>query len=420
MYGCWLSKAEGEVIKTLVRRRGGEVVDRLEDADVVVVHTCAVRGDTERRMFKRIRELEELRKVRGYKLVISGCLVNVRPATISKLSPEASLVEASRVEEMWRAIESKGRERVIRSYSGSRSILPEYAGGVRYIVPIQTGCIGRCAFCIEPIARGPARSYPEELILERVREAVRKGAKEVYLTGQDVACYGVDTGSSLPSLLSRILEEVDGEYFIRLGMMEPSLVKEFASELAPLYRDRRVYEYLHLPLQSGSNKVLELMRRRYTVEEYEAVVREFRRRSPELNLATDMIVGFPGEGEREFEESMAFLEKIRPDKVHVARYTIRPFTEGSLMEQVPEPVKKRRSKSMSELALRIAYEKNSKYVGKRLEVLVNDSGPKGGFAARTKNYKMVILDCPGLKLGEVVEARIVGATPVCLLGEVVS
>ena len=199
-------------------------------------------------------------------------------------------------------------------------------------------------------------------------------------------------------------------------MMEPWLVRGFARELAELIRDERVYRHLHLPVQSGDDRVLKLMYRRYTVSQFKELVSYFRKMVESVSIATDVIVGYPGEDEGAFQNTVRLVEEVKFDKVHVARYTLRPFTPAYLMAQVPAHVKKARSKVLSEVVFRVTAEVNKRYVGSEAEALVTDRGFKGrGFVARLSNYKPVVLQ-EELKVGERVKVRIVDATPIYLIG----
>jgi len=288
-YGCWLNKAASEAIKQVVKAAGGVIVENVEAADTVIVNTCAVRGDTERKMLDRVGRLSSL----GKRVCVTGCLVNVRPYTISRLAPTASIIDPG---ELHRVAEflAGGNPKVARS--GAKAIpIYEYRGGVRYILPVEVGCLGSCGFCVERVVRGPGvLSLDVEEAVRLVRGAVRGGVKEVYLTGQDLAAYGADRNLNIAMLLRAILEEVDGDYRIRLGMMEPWLLSGVAEELAELMRDYRVYKYLHIPVQSGDDGVLRMMNRRYTVEQYERLVGVFRGILGEASIVTDIIVGYPG------------------------------------------------------------------------------------------------------------------------------
>ncbi len=418
-YGCWLNKGESKIVESIIRRRGAEIVNTPEQANVVIINTCAVRGETEYKMLRRIRELEKLRGKYGFRLIISGCIVNVRPYTISKISPEASLIESDAIEEVANAVLSDKRVTIIRQYNARRKVLPRHMGEVTYVVPIQTGCLGTCTFCIERVSRGRGvKSYPLDLIVNAVKDAVKGGAREIYLTGQDVATYGVDLGYTLIDLLKTILSEVKGDYRIRLGMMEPWLVSRFVKQLAEIMYDQRVYNYLHLPVQSGDNGVLRLMGRKYSITGYEKLVRVFRDKLGRLCLVTDIIVGFPGEKEGAFRNTLELLERIKFDKVHIARYTLRPFTKAYMLPQIPEPEKKRRSRIASEIALRIAYEINRGYIGYVADAVVTENTPKGSFIARTPEYKPVILE-EGVKPGEIVKVKVIDATPIYLIGRII-
>ncbi len=412
-YGCWLNKALAAYIRQLVAREA-VIVERAEEADAVIVNTCAVRAESERKVLARLRELARM----GKRVAVTGCLVNVRPYSIVEAAPGASLIEPSCLDEIEKFLRGEDVW-CVREYRRA-AFAARYNGGVRFAVPIQVGCTGSCSFCVEPIVRRGVASLEPDRVVELVADAVRRGAKEVYLTGQDVAAYGVDLGTRLTDLLQRILSEVDGEYRLRLGMMEPWMVSRLARDLAALMRDRRVYKYLHLPLQSGDDGVLKLMRRKYTVSEYEQLVSFFRREVGELSVVTDMIVGFPGETQEAFMRSVEAVRRLRFDKVHVARYTFRPFTPAYVAgNTVPEPEKKRRSRVLSQVALRVAAEVNSSYVGRELYALVCERGEREGtLVARTDAYKPVVVP-EGAKLGEWVKVRIRGFTPLHLIGEVV-
>lgn len=406
-YGCWLAKADAEIIR---QRLGYEKVSAAEEADLILVYTCAVREDGEVRQMARIKELTFL----GKDMIIAGCLARLRPYTIKTVAPRAKLLYPAEVE--------GGREREMR-------ILPRYDGGLIYTVPLQVGCLGNCAFCATKYTRGGAgyvKSADPDDVIRHVKEAVAKGAREIYLTGQDVITYGFDMrwrpGWSLADLLERMLREVEGEYRVRIGMSEPWVFEKFADQLLDIVkRDHRVYRYFHLPVQSGSDRVLKAMGRRYTVDEYRALVRKVRRElGDHVFVATDIIVGFPGEDEEDFAASVKLVEELQFDKVHVARFSPRPFTEAAVMpRQVPDAEKKRRSKILSQVALRVAHLRNGLRVGQRDVVLV-DEVDHGLVVGRTSDYRQVVVkrgSGDGL-MGRFVGVTLVAASPVYLYGEV--
>ena len=415
-YGCWLNRAEADVMRTLMEREGAEVVGDPALADVIILNTCAVRWDTERRMLRRAGELHWIARRRGAKLVIAGCLARVRPARLSKVAPTASLLSPDRIEGIVDVVASPEREVRLLETNAPRRVLPEFRGGIRYVVPIQTGCVGSCAFCVGRVARPRLKSYDPASIVERVREAVARGAKEIYLTGQDVASYGLDIGTNIVELLEGLLSEVDGDYMVRVGMMEPSLVMRFVDGLVEAFRDERVYKYLHVPAQSFDDHVLVLMGRGYAYDDFRGLVEEFRRKIPDVTVATDLIAGFPGEDEEAFRNTLERLWEVQPDKVHVARYTIRPFTKAAYRRQVPEAVKSVRTRALAAEAFKVTMVRNLRYLGSVADALLSSEGyRRGSLVARLRNYRPAVLPArEGLRLGEWVRVRVVGCTPIDL------
>jgi len=413
-YGCWLNRADSEVVRFLLKSSGHEVAESLEEADAVVVNTCAVRAETERKIAKRLRELEAwcLQKP-SRRLVVAGCLARSRPAFTAFNAPSASILGPNALHRLCEALES----RVVDVGPDRRLFLklPDYDGSKRFIVPISVGCLGSCSYCIMPISRGRLTSYPPRQLVELFHRAVAGGAREIYLVAQDLSAYGVDIGLRLPHLLREMLK-AQGDYFVRLGMMEPSTLLPIAEDMADIYREPNVYKYLHLPLQSGSNRVLEVMRRRYRVEEFVKLVDFIRNSVDDLFFATDVIVGFPTESEEDFEETLKVIERLKPDKVHVARYTMRPFTPAASLPQLSDGVKKRRSRVLSELVEEITLRRNLAYVGREVKVFLTDRAPRGGLAGRMASYRPVVVRCDRDLLWSFVDVVIEEARPHVLVG----
>lgn len=406
-YGCWLNVGDSEIMASLLERAGYGRARSLDEASIIIVNTCAVRNDTERKMLRRLRELSALSKREGKALVVAGCLPTYRPALVARTSPHASLLTTDAIEKVVEAVGSKGgffTGRGVRKWLQ----LPSLRAEGRVVVPIAVGCLGSCAYCVGPLARGPLRSYPLEEVVGKVKEAVEAGVKEVFLVAQDAAAYGLDTGSSLPSLLKAICQ-VEGDFMVRIGMMEPSTTSKIIDGLLDAYEDPKVYKFLHLPLQSGSDKVLKEMSRHYNVESFFELVRAYRSRFPEGFLATDIMVGLPGEEEEDFQETLRVIEQIEPDKVHVARFTPRPLTPAASMKQPPEWVKKRRSRQASVLVDKITLKRNQRWLGRALEVLATEL-TASSTKSRARNYKLVVVDSE-LKPWSWAKVKVVEAHP---------
>lgn len=413
-YGCWLNKADSNAVATLLREHGHEIVRDLEGADVVIINTCAVRSATERRIVKRLHEIELWKRARDGRVIVLGCLAKARPAFIAYHSPSASIIGPNALSSVLKAL----KERVIDMGPDKREsfILSKHYESRRLILPIAVGCLGSCTYCIMPIARGKLSSCPPEDVIRAFYDAIAKGVKEVYLVAQDLAAYGIDINYNLPRLLQELLK-CEGDYMLRLGMMEPSSLASIIDDMIRLYSNPRIYKYLHLPLQSGSNRILKLMNRRYTTEQFMEMVKLFRSTIPDIFIATDIIVGFPTETEEDFEETCKIVEKISPDKVHVARYAMRPFTLASSMPQLSDFVKKSRSRKLSEIVKEITLKTNLRYVGKELEVLLTDVAPKRGLLGRTVSYRPVVVkNCSQDMLWRRVTVLIEEAHPHILVG----
>ncbi len=412
-YGCALNKADTALMKSLLSASGHEIVQTIEDADVVIINTCTVRKDSEERILKRLSVLKNLN---GKKLIVAGCMAAAQPYTILKYVPNASLLSPQNVTEVVSLIESSAPKYLV---GGERDVsyLEPYLEDRVATIPIAEGCLGDCAFCIVKIARRRLRSYRPGLIVRAVRKAIEQGALEIDLTAQDTGSYGIDLGNvRLPDLVRRVLDEVNGDYMIRIGMMNPDTILDVLDDLIEILRDRRVFKYVHLPLQSGSDKVLRIMKRKYSVDEYREIVKELRSKVEGITVATDIIVGHPGEDDEDFEMTIGVVKELMFDKVHIAQYTPRPRTEAAAMKQVPEGVKKARSTALALLVEEIGIRQNSEYIGSLARVLVATRSFRGDALGRTFNYRPVVIKEPRSFRGYGI-VRIVGATFFDLRGE---
>ncbi len=385
-YGCALNRGDSAIMATVLSERGHEITENLNEAEVVIINTCAVRLETEERMKQRIRELRRT----GKRLVVAGCLAGALPATVSALAPMASIVGPQAVERIAEVVESPERQVILE---GTKAVkVPRMFEGKIFIVPIADGCAGECSFCITKLARRKLRSYPMREIVEAVKEAVAKGAVEVELTAQDTAAYGLDLGGKvrLPDLVEKVAE-IEGNFMVRVGMMTPEQAMSIVDGLVEALNMEKVYKFVHLPVQSGSDKVLKLMNRKYTIDEYKRLVKELRSKVPGLSVATDIIVGHPGEDEEDFQQTLDLMKELRFERIHLAMYSIRPNTVSAGLPQVPDSVKKERMKTAMGLYESIAYDIHSEYVGKTVEVLTTELGRKGSVIGRLRNYIPVVV-----------------------------
>ena len=414
VYGCAANMADAEMMAGLLEREGYRIVEAPDEADVLVVVTCVVKGPTEARMVHRISKLNTL----GKPLVVAGCMPKAEGWLVRRIAPGACTVGPNSVRRVVEAVRSALSGRVVDVVEDDeepKTGLPrKRLNPVVHIEEISSGCLGSCAYCIVRLARGRLRSYPPEEIVRDVERAVSEGCRFVWVTSQDTAAYRYED-VRLPQLLGMICE-VEGDFHVRVGMMNPVNALEILDDLLDAYEDPKVFKFLHLPVQSGSDRVLKLMNRRYTVDEFKQIVSKFRSRFPRMTLVTDVICGFPGEGEEDFSETVRLLEEIRPDFTHVSKFTPRPGTPAARMKQLPTQVVKERSRRVSALTRTISLERNMEWVGWRGWGVVEKPGKGGGYVARNFAYRPIVLDVDA-ELGERLDVVVVGAEATHLRGE---
>ncbi len=397
-YGCSLNKAETYYIIAELEKAGFTISDPAS-ADVVVINTCAVKNPTESRMVSRIENFLEM----GKRVVVAGCLPDVNPVLLKRY--KISVVSARAINRIADAVKKTLSGKIVDYREGEKPGVPVgVQPGITGILPISEGCLGRCAYCGTKNARGDLQSYDPKQIRMAFEKMVREGKKEIFLTAQDTGCYGLDIGTSLPELVRSLLE-VDGDYVIRIGMMNPNHALGMLQELSSLLNHPRVYSFLHAPVQSGSDRILKNMRRPYKARDFVRIVDYMRENVPDVTIATDIIVGLPGETETDYHHTIRLLEETRPDVTNVSKFYPRPKTPAEKMPRIRTQVIKRRSKLLSDLVRRISEENNKRYVGRTMRGLVVSEG-----MARTTNYKTVFFSGKAVP-GEWASFRITGAGP---------
>ncbi len=402
--GCQMNKAESDRLGSLLEQRGYRPVAAPESADLVVLNTCVVRQSAEDRVTNKLHLLRRLKASRpGLCIAVTGCFVDSNEAALMKRYPHVDyFFKAGEIPE-WLEMAQTGDQ------------LPEHAP-VSVYVPIMQGCNNFCSYCIVPYRRGRERSRPLREISDEVRALVSRGAREIILLGQNVDSYGSDLaeGTDLAELLDE-LNSIDGLLRLRFLTNHP---KDMSQKLIErVARLDKVCEHINLPVQAGDNAILEAMRRNYSVEHYCSLVERIRSAVPDVALTTDLIVGFPGEGEAQFLNSYRLIEKLRFDAVHVACYSPRKGTlaERQMQDDVPADEKKRRLTLIEELQEKIVTEINERLMGRGVEVLV-DARIGGKWRGRTRSDKLVFFNAPGDYLGRLVSVRIERTGPWSLQG----
>jgi threonylcarbamoyladenosine tRNA methylthiotransferase CDKAL1 len=363
-YGCRYNFGDTVKLKEILKRQRCTVVPSEEDADAVIINTCTVVAATERRMLRR------LSRFRNGELYVTGCMAVIqREAIMAVCTP--TIILPQKIHDM---------------FCGAGMEISDHGG----IVQIAQGCAGHCSYCITRSARGALKSFPEEEILDQVRAFANSGVAEIQLTAQDSSAWGRDTGRSLPDLLSRI-SSIYGTFYIRVGMMNPATVISILDDLVDAFAQKSLFRFIHIPVQSGSDRVLEEMGRGYSCEQFEHIVATFRKRYPDITLVTDMIVGFPTETEDDFEESLNLLHRVRPNKVNITRFSKRPHTRGGSKMEIPDSIKKERSRTMHAHAEELYHAINAPIINKNVPIIVTERIRKGSVLARSPSYLGIAL-----------------------------
>lgn len=422
-YGCALNKSDSMLMASILEKYNYKITKTLDDSEVIVINTCTVRKDTEDRIIKRLKIIGE--RYPEKKIVVAGCMATAQPYTVKKIQPKAVLVSTENVYRIIEAIKYNGKDLLEPSFK-KRDLIPYYREGVIATIPLNDGCLGECSFCITVRARRRLLSRNPRLLVDTIIKLVNDGVYEIQLSSQDSAVYGVDLYGKqiLPELIKTILEKVKGNYAIRIGMMTPEWFGNIIDEMIEVYRHEKVFKFIHLPLQSGDDEVLKIMNRKYTVDEYRDMIKELRRKIPEIYIATDIIVGHPGETEEAFQNTLEIIRELEFERIHIAQYTPRPLTLSARMKQIPDPIKKERSKKLMKLYEEIGYKKNREYIGKTIPAVIVEFSSKNGkssFTARPINYNSIVVPyIPSISLGEKVKIRIKSATFFDLRGIIVN
>ncbi len=405
-YGCQSNVSSSETIAGLLADAGHQIVP-FDSADVVILNTCALQLSTENKILRRLSELNMQRK----RALVMGCLTEIIKEKIEEVAPSASIAAVSSTGHVVEILEKmelntrvlRFKDKPIQMISSPKLRINPYLA----IIPISDGCSDNCTFCIDAITRGILISNVPDQIIREAQSAIANGAKELHLVAQDVASYGTDIGVRLPALL-RKLTSIPGEFKIKLGPMNPASVIPILKDLILAYNHPKIYKYAEIPVQSGSNKILADMKRKYTAEQFKAIVAEFRKSYSNITIATDAIIGFPGESDEDFGKTVSLLNDVKPDVIKAYNYSVRPLTKAASMEgQIPSWKIKNRADEIKSIALKYADMRNEGWLGWKGDVLVTEFD-EGAPVGRNFAYKPVLLDSRA-KLGDVMVAEIAKA-----------
>jgi tRNA-2-methylthio-N6-dimethylallyladenosine synthase len=429
-YGCQMNEYDSERVAGLLRAQNYELTDDESDADLILLNTCAIREKAEDKVFSKLGELRKVKARRPDVIVgVMGCMAQLHQGEIRRRAPNVDLVFGSpAIGQVASLVERVRRERRPIVETGEAPLVkitarPEGASKLRAYVTVMEGCEKHCTFCVVPTTRGRERSHSPEAILDEIRGLVADGCREVTLLGQTVNAYGRDL--TPPTDLAALFEQVDGIDGLARIRFTTSNPYNLTTRLIRALRDvPKVCEYFHLPLQSGSNRVLERMNRGYTRERYLELIDELRAAVPDIALSTDLIVGFPGETEEDFRATLEMVERVGYDNVFAFRYSPRPGTAAAAFaDQVAPEVKAERNARALETAGRVAAERSRRLEGRTVEVLVDGLSKRNEAEVSGRTRCNRVVNFHGnhrVSVGDVVHVRVTEALPHSLRGVLAS
>ena len=429
VYGCQGNVSDGERMAGQLKAIGYERTEDMEQADLILINTCCVRETAEDKVYGKIGEIKALKRKKPELIFgIAGCMAQKEGEALIKRAPHIDFVlgtsKVHSLSQTVRRIEAE-RQHVV-DVNLTETELPDESeapvlrdGKLSAWVPIMYGCNNFCTYCIVPYVRGRERSRLPEDIVKEVEQAARAGYKEVTLLGQNVNSYGKDHKQADFAELLAMVDKVEGIERVRFMTSHPKDLSDRVIEA--MAQGRHLCEHIHLPVQHGSSKILKAMNRVYTAEAYKDLVKRIRAALPEVSLTTDLIVGFPGETEEDFEELLSFLKEIRYDAAYTFIYSKRSGTPAAEMEdQVPEDVKKARLQRLMEVQNEISLDINQALLGKTLEVMVEgpSKNDESVWMGHTRSNKIVLFPHGQEKEGDFVQVKITSPQTWVLKGEV--
>ena len=406
-FGCGHNVSDGEYMAGQLAETGYRITDDFQNADCYLINSCTVKNPSEDHFVTMMRRA----KATGKPVVVAGCVPQGDPK-----NPEwadISVIGVRHIDQVAEVVQDALRGNTTRLMSNeTRESIPKLAmkkirrNKYIEIIPINVGCLNFCTYCKTKHARGNLKSWPVEEIVARVKEVVVEGVREIRMTSEDTGAYGIDIGTNVVVLLQEIVKVLEGtDVMLRVGMSNPPYLLRQLEGFAKILLHPNVYEFIHIPVQSGSNAVLTAMRREYSVEEFYQCVDTFRRIVPKVSIATDIICAFPGEGEVEWRETMDLCSTIQFPVLNISRFYSRRGTPAASMPQVPTDISKRRSAELTKLYN--SYTCYDDLIGTIHKVhLLEVAHDKHHLVGHTKGYAQVLVDPKEAALGDMVWVKV--------------
>lgn len=418
-YGCSANIADSEIIAGTLNSHGYNIVNCIDDSDLNIIVTCSVKDSTEHKMLHRIKQLTGDNKP----LLVAGCLTKTERKKIEQINPKVGLLGPNSLDRSVEAVNltfSNNKIVFLDDSSAEKVNLPRLRVNKSIsIVEIASGCLSNCSFCQTKISKGNLKSYRPGSISSQIKNDIKDGCNEIWLTSTDNGCYGKDINSNLVELL-KLCTQLEGNYKLRIGMLNPMYLSEILYDLILVYKnEEKIFKFLHIPVQSGSNKILKQMYRGHDIEIFKKAIDEFRKSIPEITIATDVIVGFPNETEEDFKLTIDLIKESEPDIINISKYSQRSGTVSSRLKNISSDQKKLRSTILHNLSRDISRRRNTLWKGWIGDVYI-DEITNTLVQGRNYAYKSVIInnaDTLNLNLGQIINVKVVDSSQYSLFAE---
>ena len=398
-YGCSANQNNSEILAGILLQNNYQITNNPDIAEILIINTCIVKGKTESKIKRRIQDLSKLYK--NKLIIVSGCMPETDFFQLKKINPKLIFLGTHHFKDIVKLLkdfyesnlDSKQQLTYLSKRSEEKILLPKIPKNkLISITQISEGCLGECTYCKARLAKGKLFSYDGNKILESINNNLNSGAKELWLTSQDCASYNLEKGEQkLPELLNKILN-LNHKFKLLLGMMNPNNLYDIMDNIIEIYKNNKMYKFLHIPIQSASNKILKDMNRHYTIEQVELIINKFRQEFPNITIATDIITGYPAETNEDHKLNLEFIRKFKPDVLNLSKFSSHKNTEaGKLIPLNKELINKRASEIM-QLHRKTAQENKLKYKNKNLKVFVNSkTNMPNIYESRDDNYNIVLI-----------------------------
>ena len=449
-FGCSLNHSDSELMAGLLEEAGfnatlnfgsenttNSKLSNLDDLnkenkdfnnnfDVVIINTCSVKNLAERKFFREYNKWKNT----NTKIIVTGCIPQAEPKLLTDELKNVSVLGTRQLTKIVDVVNHTLSGEIIHDISTQthkRLNLPKIRKtNIIEIMPISEGCLSQCTYCKTKYARGNLLSYSKDDIIMQFKSALAQGCKEFWITSQDNGCYGFDIYRPQKYFLPQLLNDltaIEGDFMIRVGMANPDHIKRIKKDLIESFKNPKIFKFLHIPVQSGNNHVLKIMKRYYSVEDFEEIVEDFRKEIPQITLSTDIILGFPEETDEEFKDTIRLIQKLNPEVVNISRFWLRSGTAAEKLKQISGDVSKERGEMAKHIFQEISAANNRKWIGKHINVLINEVGKNGEFIGRNDSYKQVIIHKSktsdnNLKIGDNVSVEIVDSGTFHILGKI--